>query len=56
MINLHRILNNIYVRDAVPQFINDRVPPTSIQRQLLGGYLIIGWKWNNLTLIEVRRI
>ena len=28
MVNLPRILNSRYVRDAVPQFINDRVPPT----------------------------
>ena len=28
MINFPRILNSRYVRDAVPQFINNRVPPT----------------------------
>ena len=28
MINVPRILNSRYVRDAVPQFINNRVPPT----------------------------
>ena len=28
MVNIPRILNSRYVRDAVPQFINDRVPPT----------------------------
>ena len=28
MINVPRILNIRYVRDAVPQFINNRIPPT----------------------------
>ena len=28
MVNLPRILNSMYVRDTVPQFLNNRVPPT----------------------------
>ena len=28
MVNLPRILNSRYVRDAVPQFINNKIPPT----------------------------
>ena len=33
MINLPRILNSRYVRDAVPQVINNRTPPIAINIQ-----------------------
>ena len=40
MINVPRILNSRYVRDAVPQFINNRVPPTisyKYTKAIIGG-------------------